>query len=907
MESVTERDTTKLWHTIGVDETADHLGTTAEGLSSAEVKKRLEHYGPNEIGEEKGRSWWKILLHQFSDPLIYILLIAAVVTLLLRDYTDTGVILAAVLLNAIIGFIQELRAQKSMEALATLTAPKTEVVRDGRSHEIDGREIVPGDVVLLTSGSRIAADLRLFDVHDLHIDESAFTGESIPVAKSVDVIEEEEIVSGDQANMAFSGTVVTRGRAHGYVVRTGEDTELGRIASAVRDVGKVTTPLQENMAKFGVQIGVVVLILAVVIAGIGLLQGSELGEVILVAIAMVVSAIPESLPVVLTVTFAVGVRRMSRRNALIRSLPAVETLGSATVIGSDKTGTLTRNEMTVQSIWAGRKMYKVSGVGYNVDGEVTIEENGSSEMDTIDPEDFSETALPTALLTGLLANEAGADFLKNDDPVGDPTELALITVAAKGGIEVAKVQKEYSEVDILPFEPERRFMATVNDTPKGRFLFMKGAPEVVIERCEEEITDDGKVEIDKDEIQRVGKDMAGQGLRVLAMAYRPYSEEEIPEDFPEEGFIFAGLHGIRDPIRPEVFDAVKDAQDAGIRVLMMTGDHVGTASAIGKELGLDPEETGAMEGYSLTQMSDDEIDDVTKRVNIYARVAPEHKLRIVERLKAQNEVVAVTGDGVNDAPALRAAHLGIAMGKTGTDVAREASDIVLADDNFASITAAVEEGRVVFSNVRKVTFFLLSTSVGDVLAILAALIIGWPIPFIAAQILWVNLVTNGLQDMALAVEPAEKGLLKRKPRPRDEGVITWHVLERMLFVGLFIAAGSLGIFWWAWQSTGDVDFARTAAMTQLVVFNFFHVFNCRSLDESIFRISPFTNRFLYYTVFAAAVAQAAVLYVPSLQTIFRTQPLPFEYYAIMFAIGATIVVGGELDKWRNRKLNRPIG
>lgn len=926
------------WYAIEADEAARLLETSPAGLSPEEAARRLAVFGPNVIEREELDPWWRILVRQFTDPLIYILLIAAALTLLLRDFSDTGVILVAVALNAIIGYTQERRAQQAMRALASLSAPRCEVVRGGRVVEIPSRDVVPGDVVVLTSGTRVPADARLFRVQDLHVDESAFTGESIPVRKSAATIERDGVVPGDQLDMVFSGTIVTRGRGWGYVVRTGARTELGQIATAIRRVGETAAPLQEKMARFGKQVGVAIVLLAVAIGAIGLVRGMGPEEMLLVVIALIVSAIPESLPVVLTVTFAVGVRRMSRRNALVRALPAVETLGSATVIGSDKTGTLTQNEMTVERIWADGRSYRVTGVGYRSDGEIVPDDAGGADAPRpagvawpggavgsgaagtggVAPGDAPDAPraggdgtldepLRVTLLAGVLANEADPGFLAGGEPVGDPTELALHAAAAKGGIDVLAARSGHAQLDILPFEPERRFMATLNDTPAGTRIFLKGAPEVVLARCDRQLSAEGEAPLDVEAVREAAAAMAREGLRVLAMAYRPEHAVEIHPDALGGGFVFAGLEGMRDPVRPEALEAVRDAHSAGIRVVMLTGDHVGTAAAIGAELGLDPQGHGAIEGHVLNELSDEELDDIVRRVDIYARVAPEHKLRIVEALKRQGHVVAVTGDGVNDAPALRAAHLGIAMGRSGTDVAREASDIVLADDNFATITAAIEEGRVVFSNIRKVIFFLLSTTAGDILSILIALILGWPVPFTAGQILWVNLVTNGLQDMALAFEPPERGLLRRRPRPREEGVVTLRVLERFFVVGIFLAAGTLGMFYWAWRTTGDVDFARTAAMTQIVVFNFFHVFNCRSLDESLLRIPLFSNTFLFVCVVAAACAQLLVLHVPVFQAVFHTQPLPPGYLLVMLLIGTTVIFGGEFDKWRNRRRGTPIG
>lgn len=893
LQAVTERP----WHTLDIRETERLLNTSSTGLTPAEAARRLIHYGPNEIKREKEIPWWETLLHQFTDPLIYILLIAAVVTAGLQHFTDTSVILAVVLINAGIGFTQERRAQQAMRSLADLSAPKSEVLRTSGLQEIASRDLVPGDIVVLTSGTRVPADLRLFHVQDLHIDESALTGESLAVRKSVEPLEGDTRVPGDQFNMVFSGSTVTRGRGWGYVVRTGTQTELGRIATAIRKVGDTATPLQEKMVVFGKQVASTVILLSLIVVSIGLLRGMTPNEVLLVAIALTVSAIPEGLPVVLTITFAVGVKRMARRNALIRSLPAVETLGSATVIGSDKTGTLTQNEMTVEHIWAGGVRYTVTGVGYNPDGEIL--QDGESIGTTID------RPLYSTLLVGILANEADPSFLNGSKPVGDPTELALYASAAKAGLPVLQLKDEYTEIDTVPFESEQRFMATLNDGMDGRYVFLKGAPEVVLERCNRQLSADGDTEIDRNAVRRAASELAGEGLRVLAMALRPYESDRIQRDDLNEGFTLAGLQGMRDPVRPEAVEAVHDAHSAGVRVLMLTGDHVDTASAVGRQLGLNS--AGALEGERLNELSDDELDETLKQTNIYARVAPEHKLRIVNRLKAQNHIVAATGDGVNDAPALRAAHLGIAMGRSGTDVAREASDLVLADDNFATITAAIEEGRVVFANIRKVTFFLLSTTAGDILAIITAMVLGWPVPFTPAQILWVNLVTNGLQDVALAFEPPEPGLLRRPPRPHREGVVTLRLFERFFGVGIILAAGTLGMFWWTWTSTGDVDLARTVAMTQIVVFNFYHVFNSRSLDASITKIPLFSNKFLFISIVAAALAQLAVLHVPFLQSVFATQPLSADLWAVMLLIGTTIILSGELDKWRNRKRDTPIG
>jgi magnesium-transporting ATPase (P-type) len=887
------------WHTLPAAEVEGVLGSSPGGLTIQEASARLAQYGPNEVEAEKETPWWVLLLHQFTDPLIYILLAASLVTLILRDYIDTGVILAVVFLNAVIGFIQERRAQKAMRALTRMSAPQAEVIRDGDAGEIPSRELVPGDLVVLTSGVRVPADLRLVNARELEADESALTGESLPVRKRTEPLKSETLVPGDQLNMSFAGTVITRGRGRGIVVRTGLETELGRIAMAVREVGQTAAPLQETMGRFGRRIGLVILLLTGVVAAVGLLRGMPPGEIFLAAVALAVASIPEGLPVVLTVTLAIGVSRMARRNAVIRSLPAVETLGSTTVIGSDKTGTLTKNEMTVRVIWAGGRRYQITGAGYSLEGRVRPLD-GSVEVTPDEP-------LRLTLLTGVLANEADVMSLAAGEPRGDPTEIALYVAAAKAGLAPHEQRERFPELDILPFESELRLMATLNSRPEGRAIFVKGAPEAVLARCDFHLTADGESTLNPEPIRHAAAAMATEGLRVLAMAYRNTDAQVIDEHILSSGLVFAGLQGMEDPVRPEAVEAIRSANEAGIRVLMITGDHVDTALAVGNQLGLDPHGAGALEGHGIGALSDAELDRDLSRVNVFARVAPEHKLRIVQRLRAQGEVVAVTGDGVNDAPALREAHLGIAMGRTGTDVAKEASDMVLADDNFATITAAVEEGRIIFANIRKVTFFLLSTAAGQILALLVAIAVGWPLPLLAAQILWINLVTNGVQDVALAFEPGEPGLLRRPPRPRGEGIVTRRILQRLGAVGVVIAAGTLAMFWWTWRNTGDLDLARTAAMTQMVVFQFFHVLNSRSLERSVFEIPPLSNRFLFVSVFAALGAHLAALHVSWLQIVFRTQPLSITHWGLIVLLSSTVVVGGELDKWRGRRRNRPIG
>jgi len=919
------------------------LDTDSErGLEKGEAETRLAHYGPNAIQQEEAERLWRLALRQFQDPLIYILLLAAAVTLALRDYLDSGVILAVVLLNALIGFIQEARARKAMQALARLGAPRADVIRDGKSRSVDAESLVPGDVVLLTSGGRVPADLRLLRANDLEIDESPLTGESVPVRKDPAALLDGDPVAGDQINLAFAGTMVSRGRGRGVVIRTGASTEVGRIAESVRQSAGMQTPLQDKVHEFGMRVGGALLVLALLAAGLGVVRGLTWTEIFLTAVAMAVSAVPEGLPVVLTVTLAVGARRMAVRNAILRKLSAVEALGSTTVIASDKTGTLTQNEMTVRRIWAGLRFFSVEGTGYGREGSLAPEngsapEGGGTSVNRSAPEEGGgleaggapshPAPLLETLLAGVLAGEADPRILGDEgEPLGDPTEVALLVAAVKGGLDPVALRASHEELDVLPFESERALMGVLVAPPNGApRTYWKGAPEALLARASYLLADDGTtISLDsetRDQVRAAADALASDGLRVLAMAYSDAegkaagsgtsggtsdSSAKIAAD--SEGWVFAGLQGMEDPVRPEAQASVAAVQGAGIQVLMLTGDHLATARTIGARLGLGGRTPRAMEGRELATLDDAGLDEaLNEGVEIFARVAPEHKLRIVERLRARGEIVAVTGDGVNDAPALRAAHLGISMGRSGTDVAREASDMVLQDDNFATIQAAVEEGRVVFSNIRKVTFFLLSTAVGEVITILVALALGWPLPFVAAQILWINLVTNGLQDVALAFEPGEPGLLRRKPRPPQEGILSFRLMERLGAVGVLLAAGTLWTFWWALESTGDVDAARTAAMTQMVVFQFFHVFNCRSLDRSLFRIPPFSNPFLFASLTAAVGAQLAVLYWGPLQTVFRTVPLDATSWGVILAVGSTVLVGAELDKLWQRYRHRDLG
>jgi magnesium-transporting ATPase (P-type) len=901
------------WHTLTADDVIRELEADAErGLTAQEAKERLDHYGPNTIEREETESWWTVALRQFTDPLIYILLVAAGVAFAFGETVDAAVIMVVVILNAIIGFSQEWRARRSIESLQEMTSPKAQVVRDGDTKEIDGQDVVPGDLVVLRAGGSVPADLRLVHARDLRIDESALTGESRPVEKEDRPTPDEDAVPGDQVGMAFAGTTVARGRGRGIVVRTGDASELGDIAAATRQVGEVKTPIQEKMEALAKLIGAAVVVLAVVVVAVGLLLGQPLEEIVRTAIALTVGAIPEALPIVLTVTLAVGVQRMAKRNAIIRSLPAVETLGSTTVIASDKTGTLTENRMTVGIVWAGGERHTLrrgrddAGADGAQRGEPRAAADAAAASAAAEATEHGATdALGTTLLIGLLANEAeGLPDEEDESGAGDPTEIALLAAAVDAGLDIEETRARHRQLDLIPFESERQFMATRNETAAGRRVFVKGSPEAVLERCARALGADGEVgDLDADAVRDAARELADEGFRVLAMAYREDDADSFDGEDPGGDLVFAGMQGLEDPVRPEAVDAVRAARSAGIRVLMLTGDHARTARAIAQQLGFGNGDREAVEGRTLQNRSDDEADRMVRDVDVYARVSPQHKLALVERLKAQGHVVAVTGDGVNDAPALRAAHIGIAMGKVGTDVAREASQMVLADDNFASITSAVEEGRVVFANVRKVTYFLLSTGVALVATILASVFGFIPLPYVAAQVLWINLVTNGLQDLALAFEKGEPGLLDEPPRPPEEGVLNRFILWRLAWVGLIITAGTLGVFWWMLESGAEIELARSVAMTQMVIFQFFHVLNARSFHRSIVSVPLGANPFLFAAMGLAVAAHLAALHLPFMQAVFGTVPLAWGHWGLVLAVGASIVVAAEIDKVIIRRKN----
>jgi magnesium-transporting ATPase (P-type) len=907
------------WHARSAVDTFEEYQTSDKGLSASEAARLLGVHGHNQLEDDPPPHVVVLILHQFKSPLIYILLAATVITLLLQEYLDSAVIAAVLLLNAVIGFTQERKAEGAVRALMGLVVPHARVVRDGQEWEIDSRELVPGDMVLLEPGSRVPADIRLTHTTTLHVDESLLTGESAPVKKHTEALEADTQLA-DRLNMAFTGSVVTSGRGRGVAVATGTATQLGAIAGLIRSEVSMDTPLQQRMTRFASAIGAVVGVASLLVFVSGVLLGGEVSEMFLTAVALAVAAIPEGLPVVFTITLALGVRRMAQRNAIIRRLPAVETLGSTTVIGSDKTGTLTENRMTVKALWAAGEWYQLSG-NDPMSGFVRDDDRVHDVERGRDRAGLGQAAT-LALRVGVLANEAEA--VRSADGVhttGDPTEIALLLGAMGEGIEPEVLHQDTPVVAEIPFESENRYAAVFCRVGEGADtaveVYVKGAPERVIEMCDRMWWGDEIVAIDAERAMAAAHEMAESGLRVLAMAADRVNGGVVDHASPEEpaGLVLLGFQGMWDPPREGVRSAIATCYRAGIRVVMITGDHAVTARAIAKNLGLGhtngtegdaDAEVGVLTGADLAQMTDEELTEKVATTEVFARVAPEEKLRIVKSLQGRGDVVAVTGDGVNDAPALKAAEIGVAMGRGGTDVAREAADMVLTDDNFVSIAAAVEEGRVTFDNVRKVTFFLVSTGVATIIAIIASVWLGWPLLMLPAQLLWLNLVTNGLQDVALAFEPGEADVLDRKPRRLAEGVLSRELWQRTVVAGVVMATGTLILFRWQLDRSGPdaaqaLTMAQTTALTVMVIFMALHAGNSRSEYQSVFRVSPLSNPFLLGATLMAVGVHIGSLYFPPTRFVLRVEPLDLATWGRILTLSITIVIAMEIDKAIRRR------
>jgi Ca2+-transporting ATPase len=831
------------WHQLPAGQVAELLETNVErGLDLFELNHRRERFGSNQLTPRKGRSPWMRFLLQFHNPLIYILLAAGLIKLAMGGFVDATVILAVVLVNAWIGYFQEAKAERAIEALSQGLIMETTVIRAGQTQRVNSVELVPGDVVLLSSGDKVPADLRLVSTRDLQLAEATLTGESTSVAKDANLQLSPETPLADRANMAYASTLVTYGQGRGIVTSTGDQTELGRISELISGAQSLETPLTRKMAMFSHKLLLVILGLTALVIALGWWRGGSLDEIVSSAIALAVGAIPEGLPAAVTVTLAIGVARMARRRAIIRKLPAVETLGSTTVICTDKTGTLTQNQMMVRIAAVGDAAFELSGKGYEPQGEITL--NGQGVTAATAP------GLTECLGAGLLCSDSALVQIEGRwEAQGDPTEVALIVAARKAGLDPERVREQLPRVDVIPFESQHQFMATLHsDSASGKKrVYMKGAVEVVLERCTMALGRDSTAEpIDRKRVHAQVEELSAAGLRVLAfarVALSPGTTRIDTHSLPRD-FTLLGLQGMIDPPRPEALEAVRACHRAGVRVKMITGDHPGTALAIGRELNLVPERVpaghpAALSGRELAALSDVQLIEAAEQVSVFARVTPEQKLRLVEALQARGHVVAMTGDGVNDGPALKQADIGVAMGITGTEVAKEAADMVLTDDNFASIEAAVEEGRNVFDNLRKIITWALPSNLGQGLVILAAATVGVALPILPLQVLWINMTTGGVLGLFLALEPKERDIMDRPPRSQQDSILSGPMLVQVTVVGLLILAAAFGLFRWELARGAGVDAARTVALNTVAMIQAFYLVNCRSLHHTVWSIGLF--------------------------------------------------------------------
>jgi len=881
------------WHALSVDEVIRRQQTAPSGLSEEAAARRLAETGPNRLTPPRKRGPVARFVAQFHNVLIYVLLAAAFVTALLAQWVDTGVILGVVVINAFIGFIQEGKAERALDALRDLLSPQATVVRDGRPRAVPGTELVPGDVVLLQSGDRVPADLRLFHQKNLRLDESMLTGESVPVEKSVHPLDEPAAL-GDRACMAYTGTHVASGQGRGIVIATADDTEIGRISDMMARVQPLTTPLLRQMAAFARWLTVAILILAGATFLFGILvRGYTGADMFMAAVGLAVAAIPEGLPAILTITLAIGVQRMARGNAIIRRLPAVETLGSVTTICSDKTGTLTCNEMTVGTVVTADNFVEVSGEGYEPRGVFTVD---GELVDTAEDSELMDLGRAAILCNDASLRHENGQWLVH----GDPTEGALVVAGVKAGLELQFEREEFPRVDVIPFESEHRFMATLHHDRSGhRFIYLKGAPEVVLERCHRERHNGADRPLDPGYWHRQIERIAGLGQRPLALAFKaaPDSQHSVAFEDVSGGLTLFGVFGITDPPRQEAITSVRQCREAGIRVMMITGDHATTACAVGAQLGIG-DGTAVLRGTEIDRMDDDELGRCLGSASIIARASPEHKLRLVKVLQAAGQVVAMTGDGVNDAPALKRADVGVAMGRKGTEVAKEAAEMVLADDNFSSITRAVLEGRTVYDNLKKSILFILPTNLGEALIVVFAILLGYLLPITPVQILWVNMITAVTLALALAFEPPEDDVMKRPPRHPAEPMLSRFFIWRIVFVSLIIVAGCLGLFLWL-RSNGDgIEYARTVTVNTLVMYEVFYLFNTRYIHAPALTWQGlFGNRFVLITVALVIGFQLLFTYTSPMQALFNTVSLPWQTWPVIILTALPVFVLVELEKW----------
>jgi Ca2+-transporting ATPase len=886
-----------VWHTLTIDAAFQRLGSRSEGLTAEEAARALAEHGPNELQVAAPVSPWVLLLGQLKNALIIILLIATALSALLGHGTEAIAIAVIVLFAVLLGFVQEFRAERALEALREMAAPMATVLRDGKESQIPARELVPGDVVILGAGDKVPADARVIAAMNLRADEAALTGESVPVEKIAGALPTAAREVGDRENIVHAGTAVTYGRGRALVVATGMATEFGKIAKMLESVEAGRTPLQENLDRVGRSLARAALVIVAIIVAIGLWRGQPFIEMLIFGIALAVAVVPEALPAVVTISLAIGVRRMVKRNALVRRLPAVETLGSMSVICSDKTGTLTKDEMTVRRLYLSGRRIEVSGAGYDPRGKLTPADGGDLPASSLRA--FLQAAVLSSDAVLCEKAESGGASIK-----GDPTEGALVVLAAKGGLQKPEIESACPRVDEIPFSSESKRMTTLHSEDKGVVAYAKGAPEVMLAACDSELTEAGVQPLDDERrsaiLSEAGR-MAEDALRVLAVAHK----KDVAKDSAEKGMTFLGLAGMIDPPRPEVRSAIQTCHDAGIKVVMITGDHPVTAKAIARDLGLIGRGR-LITGADLDAMSDDELTRDVEKIDVCARVSPAHKLRVVSALQSRGYIAAMTGDGVNDAPALKKADVGIAMGIAGTDVSKEAAEITLLDDNFASIVAAVEEGRGIFANIKKYLTYLISSNIGEIGLLAGATALGLPLPLTAVQILYVNLATDGLPALALSVDPFEADMMKRPPRNPRTGLFTPSIVALMLMGGAWSTFANLAVFTWALHSGRPQAEAITMTFVSLVLIQFIKAYNFRSDHQSVL-MRPFANKWLNLAVIWELVLLAVIVYAPFLREPFSTFPLSLADWGIVTAAALTISPVLELTKWWQRHHATAVG
>ena len=889
----------KNWYNQSPDQVLKNLSTTKErGLSEAEAKKRLEEYGENALAEEKKKSFGEKLKEQFFDPMIIILIAAALVSIFVGEALDAGIIIAIVIVNAFLSIYQEGKAEEAIAALQKMSSPKAKVIRDGDHEEVDSNKLVPGDIIVLETGDIVPADLRLIESSNLKIDESSLTGESVAVEKHFDAVYDGKMEIGDRENLAYSSTIVTYGRGMGVVVETGHKTEIGKIATSIARVGDEQTPLQRKLAKLSKTLGILVIVICAVVMGVGLIYKHDPLDMFMTAISLAVAAVPEGLPAIVTIVLSIGMGKMAEKNAIVKKLLAVETLGTTTVICSDKTGTLTQNEMTVVKVFTDGQVYHVSGTGYLPEGDVTKKD----EIVTIDEDENLKILSSIAALT----NDAKLKVKGEEASItGDPTEGALLTFAEKAGNGLDNLYKNFDRLEEIPFDSDRKMMTTFHDKIfEGIASFTKGAPDVVLDRCKKILIDGKEVELDeklRKEILEKNSEFARSALRCLGYAYRKHSNMpiEITSDAIEKDMVFVGLTGMIDPSRPEAKAAIKECKSAGIRPIMITGDYLETGLAIAKDLGIAEHDDEAIMGRELNEMSEAELREIVKEKSVYTRVSPENKVQIVTALKQNGNITAMTGDGVNDAPAIKKADIGIAMGITGTDVAKNTAEVILTDDNFATIVNAVEEGRIIYSNIKKFVAYLLSCNLGEVLIVLISILMNLPVPLIPIQLLWLNLVTDSFPALALGVERGEADIMNEPPRDPDEPILDTEIKITVAIQSIAITVATLlaylvGLKWYG-QAEG-LHHARTMAFSTLIICELLRSYTARSIDKTVFEIGVFTNKKLVLATAFSFLLMLVVIYVPVLNDAFGLMDLGLKEIAVVLGSALIPLVAGEIQK-----------